>query len=146
MSDYISFLPSLSLPFFPLLPAGGMAGVIDSGLIVREDPHVAAEGPATRAQRVAGRRRWSCDRCGCGVGASGRCFTRLGNLSPTLIGTNEGSYRQLMGKRATVILSTERASERARRWRGVERGHRMIGLLAHSVESITVALFPMSCL
>ena len=36
---------------------------------------------------------------------SGRCFTRLGNLSPTLIGTNEGSYRQLMGKRATVILS-----------------------------------------
>ena len=36
---------------------------------------------------------------------SGRCFTRLGNLSPTLIGTSEGSYRQLMGKRATVILS-----------------------------------------
>ena len=43
---------------------------------------------------------------------SGRCFTRLGNLSPTLIGTSEGSYRQLMGKRATVILS-ERERGRA---------------------------------
>ena len=66
--------------------------------------------PVTRAQNVAGRRLWSCDRSGRGVGATGRCFTRLGNLSPTLIGTNEGSYRQLMGKRATVILSTERGA------------------------------------
>ena len=82
----------------------------DSGLIVREDPHVAAEGggrPCLRRAEGRGCALRSCVRFGWRVGAScsGRCFTRLGNLSPTLIGTDEGSYRQLMGKRASVILS-----------------------------------------
>ena len=39
-----------------------------------------------------------------------------GNLSPTLIGTNEGSYRQLMGKRATVILSGGAVGGWVERW------------------------------
>ena len=89
---------------------------------MREDPHVAAEGRCLSRAEGRGCALRSCVRLGWRVGVSpalplalarvGALHAWLGNLSPTLIGTNEGSYRQLMGKRATVILS-ERERGRA---------------------------------